>query len=44
MLRVVINSPLPTNLFNPTKAPRGNPITVAVKRAIPETLRERKII
>jgi hypothetical protein len=30
--------------LNPRKAPRGRPVSVAMRRAKPETLRERKII
>jgi hypothetical protein len=37
-------NPRPVNLFNPVRTPIGRPMAVAIMRAVPETLRDKKII
>ena len=44
VLRMLIRSPLPLNLLKPRRALRGSPRRVEITRAVPETMRESRII
>jgi hypothetical protein len=44
VLSMLMINPLSGNFLNPRSALKGRPIRVAARRAVPDTLRERRII